>query len=289
MPKDKSNQKLKEEIQEIKTIQKNGIETKIETAEKLDEESILEVFVDAQGETKELNPVLKKDENKNLTTTATPYQLSLPQNAAQETKIAIKDIAYNLLAGKSEDKDSIQKALTEAEEISLSITATAANQANVKNVENKALYQDVFENIDLLVTSEDRGIKEDLILKKEPTQVNSIYQGNGLWEIEYQLNLKGLRAEENKGGLNFYNQQGELRLEIPKPYMIDANGKRSDEANYQIIESNESQTETVKIKLMANTTGLTYPIDLDPTVYVASLIDDDARFLAIGQPDFKTN
>ena len=78
------------------------------------------------------------------------------------------------------------------------------------------------------------GIKEEIILKK-PTNQN---------QFEFSLNLEGLSARKENDLWHFYNDKGKELFYIPKPFMKDANGERSENVKIEIKGTPMKQTET---------------------------------------------
>lgn len=75
------------------------------------------------------------------------------------------------------------------------------------------------------------------------------------------------------GRVNYYNKDQEIAMYHPAPYMLDAEGTRSENAYWEIISQTQS---AIRLKLVADTEGLVYPIDLDPTTYIT--FTDEANY-----------
>lgn len=126
--------------------------------------------------------------------------------------------------------------------------------------DNKILYRDIYEGVDLLTTSLENGVKEDLILKNS-TEINlpeSMYHGDGKWIFDYTLELNNLEVIESESGLKFLNQAGEEVLFTPAPYMLDRNGKISYDTYFEIVRPETEQAERVQVdsqEIVATQTG----------------------------------
>ena len=102
------------------------------------------------------------------------------------------------------------------------------------------------------------GIKEEIILKSKPKS----------FSFEFPMSLQGLRAEKEGDILKFYNKEKKEMFYIPKPFMIDSNGKRSE----TVFLTFEGGT----LKIIPDKEWLIdpqrkYPVIIDPTFKISVL------------------
>jgi len=102
------------------------------------------------------------------------------------------------------------------------------------------------------------GIKEDIILSKKPEQTN----------FEFPINLKNLSPQRIKDIWRFFDKNNTEQFYIPKPFMIDAKGERSEEVEIEIVDN--------KIIVLPNKDWLddserAYPVMIDPSFMITIL------------------
>jgi len=82
---------------------------------------------------------------------------------------------------------------------------------------NKIIYKDIWSHTDLLVTTLENGIKEDLILKNNQAPL----------QFEYLVETVGLRLELTPdGGFEFLDRFGKKKFYTPAPDLTDATGQK---------------------------------------------------------------
>ncbi len=96
------------------------------------------------------------------------------------------------------------------------------------------------------------GLKEEIVLKKP------IEQNVFAFDIDFSL----LKAKKENNLWHFYNSEGKALFYIPKPFMEDANGERSENIKIDITQD--------KLKITADkewllSTDRKYPVTIDPT------------------------
>ncbi|TRZ82883.1 DUF1566 domain-containing protein [bacterium] len=102
------------------------------------------------------------------------------------------------------------------------------------------------------------GIKEDIILSKIPKQTN----------FEFPINLKNLRPQKIKDMWRFFDENNTEQFYIPKPFMIDAKGERSEAVEIEIINNKIS---VVPDKDWLNDPKRAYPVIVDPSLMITIL------------------
>ncbi len=101
---------------------------------------------------------------------------------------------------------------------------------------------------------EPQGIKEEIILNKR-VDTNVVFQ--------FPISLEKLNPKKEDGIWHFYNNKGEDLFYIPKPFMVDDDGVRSERVQIKV--------EKNKIKVIPDTSWLQekerkYPVMIDPSL-----------------------
>lgn len=116
---------------------------------------------------------------------------------------------------------------------------------------NEIQYQDAWNDTDVILEITPNGIKETMILKTDRAPLTFSFEVDG--QIEDDLTA------------------GELKLS--PAWLEDANKERRD-----VSQTIRREGETTYIDLVADVTGLVYPIEIDPTVVIDSAkLTNDAR------------
>lgn len=130
------------------------------------------------------------------------------------------------------------------------------------------LYEDVFDNIDVLYTVAPNGVKEELILDSAP----SVGENTWTWRID----TDGLElAIDEFGDIDFVDPSGVVTSHIPKPIMWDSSGVEGESAPAERevgAAINEVDGEWL-LTLTADAAWLNdpareYPVTVDPTILV---------------------
>lgn len=162
-----------------------------------------------------------------LVTKATPVQVTLPENSQSDiTKLDFQGV----------ESDGLR-----SETINYSVSFDPLNTSRnpVEYSDNIAVYQNQWDNVDVVLTTQPEGVKEDIILKNPSSrQINpqsSGFHGNNNWIFYYRLNLENLAVRENNGQIEFYNSAGSVVAKITSPFMIDNQGEISQNAYYALL------------------------------------------------------
>ena len=91
---------------------------------------------------------------------------------------------------------------------------------------NRARYEGVLPGVDAVYTSQEAGLKEDLILRSRRSTRS----------FTFDLRLRrGLRPRrEDTGAVDIVNRRGNVRLRLAGPVMIDAAGAQSDRVDVRL-------------------------------------------------------
>ena len=126
--------------------------------------------------------------------------------------------------------------------------------------ENKILYSNIQDGVDLCYSIESNQIKEQIIIQKKLPQ----------YAFEFELDIKDLQpvyhAEKNCIQLL---ENGKEKYSILSPYMEDANHKISEECSYEI----EQKGTSLKIICKADKNWIeseerVFPVIIDPTIQI---------------------
>jgi len=158
-----------------------------------------------------------------------------------------------------------------------------ANYSLGEASDNKIIYKNAYNNVDILETIDNTGIKEDIILKNR-----FAVSDDGKFVINYKVETSDLILRVVDGGLKFYRalsadekeesilgvnvrdySDKQVVMYVPAPYMIDAKGKRSENVKFErVIEKDAISEGVYHIRLVADILDLKFPILIDPSTYV---------------------
>lgn len=164
-----------------------------------------------------------------LKTKETPYETEIPKQSTGALVIAEdKDSAGEIISAE-EDKQLAEDKTPQTKE---EIRYFQWNANNVENIfeENKSIYKEIWEATDLLITTKEDGVKEDLILKNSSAPT----------KFDYLVETVGLRLETSaSGGLVFLDETGQEKFFVPAPDVTDVTGKKvTDGIRYELGWSN---------------------------------------------------
>ena len=149
-----------------------------------------------------------------------------------------------------------------------------------EHLQDSVLYEEVFEDIDLLYTKYSHHVKEEIIVK-EPQES---------YRYDFKLILDGVDAVLNRdGSVSLKDEKNEQVYYIPAPFMKDAAGAISYDASYLLSET----TDGVILSVVADDTWMNdedrlYPVSIDPTLIVRAGEESEAVYFAYtaqGTPD----
>ena len=121
------------------------------------------------------------------------------------------------------------------------------------------IYQDVITNTDIVYSVRTGEIKEDIILKDRCVQN----------EFEFVVNAVGVSPFQEEKDIVFRDSSGTEVFRIGKLYMIDANGKYSEDLTTELIEyDNSIVIKIVVSKGFLNADDTVYPVVIDPSTTI---------------------
>lgn len=179
---------------------------------------------DVTGEEKQIDPTLVES-GENFETTETPYAAEVPKNAADAVVIGENAEAAGAVISAEDDKKISEDETPEVEE-EVRYYNWNANDVVAIQEDNKVIYKDIWNATDLLVTTSEEGIKEDLILKNStaPTHFDYVVETLGL-----------VMQTTSDGGLIFINEKGEEKFFVPAPDVTDVNGVKTTKGLKYVI------------------------------------------------------
>lgn len=145
--------------------------------------------------------------------------------------------------------------------------------------DSTVLYSDIKDGIDLLYEASTHGVKEYIILNKQPSSNT----------FEFNAKFDGVTPKQKGNGIVFVNNKGESIFEIADLYAIDNNGEICDDVKCEYSKTDEGY----KIILTVNKEYLfdssrAYPIVVDPTVLISSSSTADT-FVGSKEPERNFN
>ena len=171
---------------------------------------------EASGKETEINPNLVKSSGDKLRTESTPYSAEISKNSADPLVLAENsESSGDILSAETNDSQIAEDTTPETRE-EVRYFNWNANEVAGENEDNKIIYPDLWQSTDLLVTTSELGMKEDLILKnsRAPT------------EFEYLVETVGLELEITEdGGFQFLDADGNEKFYTPPPNLTDATGQ----------------------------------------------------------------
>ena len=126
------------------------------------------------------------------------------------------------------------------------------------NITSRITYSDVFDDIDLSYDISSLSIKENIIIK-EKTDMNEFTFNYSTHDLSLSLN--------DEGDIEAYDED-EIIFTLPSPFMYDAEGARSEDASYELINNGNNK---YIIRIIANSEWMNdesraYPIIIDPII-----------------------
>ena len=147
------------------------------------------------------------------------------------------------------------KLTTESDTATMTMEATASK---VTTTNNETTYKNIAPNTDVVYKKIKNGIKEEIILSKLP-DTPPVYK--------FTLDFGNLKPQYFKGQYYFFDSDGYARFTIPRPFMIDSVGVKSEAVSLKI--NNNLSTVTPDYNWLSDPKRQ-YPITIDPTIVTPS-------------------
>ncbi len=135
----------------------------------------------------------------------------------------------------------------------LRIVRTGAAPAEMRVHNGQGVYEEAYPSVDILVAATEYRYEELLVLRDSRARTSFS------WSVELPEWLPRMELEPG-GSLAFVDTEGRPALRIPAPFAVDAAAQRRDAS---------IRVEGDQIVIEVDTTGLEYPILLDPALEVA--------------------
>ena len=222
-----SEETLSVPIEEVDTKWKkrmlvDGLENVDEkTIEGLKKSQIIDTFIDNDSQQETISNPTLEDNGEDLNTKATDAEISLSKDAELEKKITFSSIVNG-----------------EEKQFEVGYRPLSANETKASVIENKAIYENIWDGADVVLTALSDGFKEDIILKEKDQAKNidsSGYQGDGHWIFYYDLNLQGLTAKLDNNQVIYLDENNQEMARVTAPILIDNMGEVSSRAYWDLI------------------------------------------------------
>jgi hypothetical protein len=178
-----------------------------------------------------------------------------------------KNSNYRVQIGDKKTNTPTVEFTTSGKSISFAIKGITSEISDPEILENKLIYKDIEDGIDITYQTLSNGVKEEIILNKETNQNSFLFD----------MTTKGLEVDtesDHQGRMSFTDSKGNRMFHFENPFAIDAAGNRTDNAYYQIIEGENDKDQLLIIvdPEWLQSEEREYPIVIDPTI----LTDDNA-------------
>jgi len=178
------------------------------------------------------------------------------------------------LGERNTNKPVIEYSLPEGNKISFSYRDIDGKLVSPIQKDETVTFPDVAPNIDLLYTTLPTSLKEEIIIKNQ-------VQGH---IFNFNLNTTEAYPQSQTDALfspTFFDKNGKYLFHFEKPFVIDANGTRTDNVSVQI--KKDTKTDSYFMSLDVDRAWLQspdrkYPITIDPTI-----VHDTTAEFATGQ------
>lgn len=132
--------------------------------------------------------------------------------------------------------------------------------------EERLIFQDVEESIDIKYQILPNGIKEEIIIKEARQKEGS---NTFVFESNFQGAYAQTKDDSNILSAVFNDEKGNYLFHFEDPFAIDSSGNRTDEVAMKIVKQDEEFNYTISLivdEKWLNSPDRTYPIIVDPTI-----------------------
>ena len=127
----------------------------------------------------------------------------------------------------------------------------------IKQVENKIIYDDVFENVSIEYNVLSSKVKESIIINSNKNIPSS---------ITFSLDTDLLLIINNDKSISAFKDNSEIFI-IEAPYMVDSNNNINNNVYYKFAKTKEGYDLTLVLDTdWLNNSETTYPVTIDPTI-----------------------
>jgi len=224
-------QKLTEKKQEentwskrrvIEKLKSNSVESigmdrdyEQEILSELKEEGVIATVMSDDGSEVQIDSDLQRDFGSDIIETAeTPYLAEIGLSAADGFVIAEDATDAGQIFSAEENEQIVADATPHVRE-EIRYFNHAANPSSATYEGNKLIYPELWDAVDMLLTTTDEGVKEDIILKNNTAQT----------EFNYIVETIGLQLQTtDDGGFEFVDETDQTKFYTPAPDLTDAMG-----------------------------------------------------------------
>ena len=201
---------------------------------------------------------LYKEESNEYSQSVNKYSVKLPKKLQDSKKIKLSfnnsssiEITYNDI---SKVEGNVIKKTSKSDRID-----------ELKNISGSVLYNNIFNNVDLLIESSGTKFKENIILNE--------YISN--FSFSYNIKLKSLSLLKEDNIYKFINEEGTIVYEISPYFMWDSNMTYSEDISLVVEEVKKDEYRFTVTPSNEYLSKATYPVTIDPVVsYNASSSSD---------------
>ncbi len=135
----------------------------------------------------------------------------------------------------------------------VSFAPIGANEARASSHEGRIVFHDAYPSTDIVVAASHDRIEELLVLRDAAAPTTFA------WKVTLPSRIPTMRVGTG-GSIDFVSSRDRVELRIPRPFAVDANGLRRD-ADIALADG--------VMRIALDTSGLVFPVALDPTTETA--------------------
>ena len=208
------------------------------------------------------------------------FNVELPKNIDEDKELTVEKDGFELSF--SVDNIENSSAIVENNIVASDTEIESADKA-ISQTQSSVTYSDIANNTDLQYIVTPNSIKENIIVSNKES-VKDTYA--------FTFETNGLNAEKlDDGSILFKNNNGDVKFNIPRPVMTDANFEFSYDIDVSLTE-NTNGTVTLKYAPSSDWTSSNnrvYPIVIDPAIVVTNeepdFIDDVSVTYTSDEPE----
>ena len=189
------------------------------------------------------------------------FNVELPKNIDEDKELTVEKDGFELSF--SVDNIENSSAIVENNIVASDTEIESADKA-ISQTQSSVKYSDIADNTDLQYIVTPNSIKENIIVSNKES-VKDTYA--------FTFETNGLNAEKlDDGSILFKNNNGDVKFNIPRPVMTDANFEFSYDIDVSLTE-NANGTVTLEYAPSADWTSSNnrvYPIIIDPAIVVTN-------------------
>lgn len=127
-----------------------------------------------------------------------------------------------------------------------------------KQENGNTIFSGIDKDTDVVYKRVENGIKEDIVIQTKPV-APPVYR--------FSFETDGMRFQEFEGNYYLFDEHGFARFQIPKPFMVDAAGNRSDSVSISFKKTGAGYRSTVVPDFnWLSSPDRKYPVSVDPSI-----------------------